>query len=176
MLDALYHTSEARSEFAATCEALAARARANAQAFLPNELWATEAATTPRTPPSPACAALGDGAEVPGVREAQASLTDAVEHLLRASDAPADELGAAVATALAKVELSRTQLSLASEAARKQLVAERAATEELRGALEEALEDAREAEAQLAAERQRANALEAHLQTLLARSSGADAV
>jgi hypothetical protein len=166
-LDALYQTSEARGDFAARCEALAARARANAQAFLPSSaLWevAPFAAAHAAGEPAPAAAA-----ELPCLLEAKAALQEAAEQLLLASDvegAPRS-VSAAVAEAVAAVERARSQLAFASNAASAELASAHAATAELRGALEEALEDAREAEAQLSAERSRANALETHLNSAL---------
>jgi multidrug efflux pump subunit AcrA (membrane-fusion protein) len=166
-LDALYQTSEARGDFAARCEALAARARANAQAFLPTSaLWEVAPAAVSARAAEPAAAGAG---ELPCLLVVKTALQDAAEQLLRASDVEGApyEVSSAVAEAVAKVELARSQLAFASAAAGAQLAGAHAATAELRGALEEALEDAREAEAQLSGERNRANALEAHLRNVL---------
>jgi hypothetical protein len=171
VLDALYATADSRAQFAAQCEALAARARANAQAYLPTTaLWATGPAIPTTRPPSPVQAADAEAA-LPGLRDAKSALEAAAEQLLRASDAAPDDVGAAVAEAVAKVELARSLLAFTADAACTQVAAAAAAAAELRGALEEALQDAREAEAALSAERERVRTLEAHLRAVLSARS-----
>lgn len=178
-LNALYETTEARSELAARLEALAARARASAWAYLPGAssttaaLW-TASATVPvqHAQPASATAEADVEAELPSLALARGAMDDAVGQLLRASDAAPDEVRAAAAVAAAQVQAARSKLAAAAAAVGAQLKSERAAATELRGALEEALEDAREAETQLAAERNRVAALEAHLRNVLSSDHG----
>ena len=150
MLDALYQSTGSRAELAARCEALAARARASAQAFLPTSYAGFLSSAAPDE-----CAE-----EMGGLREAHAAFEAAITEL-RALDEPP--------SALAKLEDAGSLLSRAVDVTSAQLSSARAATAELRGALEEALNDAREAEEKLCAERERANALEMHLRTVLSR-------
>ena len=153
MLDAFYANASSRAELAARCEALAARARASAQSYLP----ASYAGFLFSAAAPDECAE-----ELSELRSAHAAL-EAVTAELRALDtAPA---------VLARLEDAGALLSRAVDATAAQLSSERAATAELRGAREEALNDAREAEETLCAERERANALEVHLRTALSRQA-----
>lgn len=151
MLDALY-TASPRAELAAHCEALAARARASASAFLP----AGYAGCLVPAPEGGECAE-----ELGGLREAYAALEAATAEL-RALDN-------AQPAALARLDAACALLSRAVDAASAQLSSAHAASAELRGALEEAISDARESEDKFLAERDRANALEVHLRSALAR-------
>ena len=151
MLDAFYQSTGSRAELAARCEALAARARASAQAFLPASYYTgCISATTPDD-----CAE-----ELSGLRDAHAAFEAALIELRGSDEPPAT---------LARLEEAGSLLSRAVDAVSAQLSSSRAATAELRGALEEALNDAREAEEKLCAERERANALEMHLRIVLSR-------
>ena len=150
MLDAFYQSTSSRAELAARCEALAARARASAQAYLP----ASAAGFLSSAAPDEYAEELG------GLRDAHAALEAAITELRALDDTP---------SALARLEEAGSLLSRAVDATSAQLSSARAAAAELRGALEEALNDARVAEEQLVAERERANALEVHLRTVLSR-------
>lgn len=150
MLDAFYQSTGSRAELAARCEALAARARASAQAFLPASYAGFLSAAAPEE-----CEE-----EVSGLRDARAAFEAAMTELRALDEPPAT---------LARLEEAGSLLSRAVDAVSAQLSSARAATAELRGALEEALNDAREAEEKLCAERERANALEMHLRIVLSR-------
>jgi chromosome segregation ATPase len=149
VLDAFYQNASSRAELAARCEALAARARASAQAYLPASYAGylfSDAA------PDESAEELGD------LRHAHAALEAVTAELRALEPQPAP---------LARLEEAGALLSRAVDATAAQLSSARAAAAELRGALEEALNDARDAEEKLCAERERANALEVHLRTAL---------
>ena len=151
VIDAFYQNASSRAELAARCEALAARARASAQAFLPASYAGYLFSAEPTE---------DYGEDLSDLRAAHAALEAATAELRALDPQPAP---------LARLEEAVGLLSRGVDAAAAQLSNARAATAELRGALEEALNDAREAEEKLCAERERANALEVHLRTALSR-------